>query len=84
MVGSSKGNHPVGLVADYWLACLEEELCLVQLHLVSTCCRSVPDVVYLFLVELPSLGGRYHQGRPQRLGDGHSQVDLGAMSATRR
>lgn len=60
MVGSSEGSHLVAPVADYLPACLEEELCLVQ----------------LFRVELPSLAERCPQGTRQSLGDGHSQVHL--------
>lgn len=83
MVGSSKGSHRVGLVADYLPACLEEELYLVQLQAVSTSCRNAVIAAYLFRVELPSRAERCPRGSPQRLGNGHSQEHLKAMSAIR-
>ena len=76
MVGSSKGSHLVGLVADCLSACLEEELYLVQLEYVSTGCPKAVIAAYLFRVELPSLAERCRRESPQRLGDGHSQVHL--------
>lgn len=84
MVGSSKGNHLVYLVAGYLPASLEEELYLVQLYSVSTRCRNPVIAAYLFRVELPSHAERCPQGSPQRLEEGHSQVHLIAMSAFRR
>ena len=76
MVGSSKGSHLVGLVADCLPACLEEELYLVQLKPVSTGCPNAVIAAYLFQVELPFPAERCRRGSPQRLGDGHTQVHL--------
>lgn len=81
MVGSLKGSHLVGLVADYLPVCLEEELCLVQLQFVTRGRRTDVIAAYQCPVGLPCQAERCLRESPQRLGEGRSQVRLKAMSA---
>lgn len=46
--------------------------------------KNAATAAYLFRVELPSPAVRYLRESPQRMGDGHIQVHLKAVSAVRK